>query len=107
LKERTLNRLMASGVTIVDPATTFIHPEVKIGQDTVIRPCTVIEKDVVIGRRCGIGPFCRIRPGTRIADNVELGNFIEVSRSHVGAKTTAKHFSFLGDARNGQLRRRK
>ena len=92
---------MLQGVTIVDPQTTYIDADVKIGRDTVIRPLTVIEKDVQIGSRCLIGPFCRLRPGTKIADGVEIGNFTEVSRTHIKESSLMKHFGFLGDARVG------
>ncbi|OGX06526.1 MAG: hypothetical protein A2Z88_04555 [Omnitrophica WOR_2 bacterium GWA2_47_8] len=98
---RILKRLMDAGVTIVAPQTTYIDSDVKIGQDTVIKPFTVIEQNVRIGKNCSIGPFARIRPGTRIADAVEIGNFTEVSRSRLDKRTVMKHFSFLGDARVG------
>ena len=101
LRFRVLRKLMLSGVTIVDPHTTYIHDNARIGQDTVIRPCTVIEENVVIGSQCVIGPFARIRPGTKIANRVEIGNFAEVSRSVMGDQCFMKHFSFLGDARIG------
>ena len=101
LRERILKNLMAEGVTIIDPKTTYIDAGVKIGQDTVIRPFTVIEKNVQIGSRCTIGPFARIRPGTRIANHVEVGNFTEVSRTKLGEQTLMKHFGFLGDAEVG------
>jgi bifunctional UDP-N-acetylglucosamine pyrophosphorylase/glucosamine-1-phosphate N-acetyltransferase len=92
---------MFSGVTIVDPQTTFIAADVKIGRDATIWPFTVIENDVRIGQRCHIGPFCRLRPGTELADDVEVGNFTEISRSRLGQMSLMKHFSFLGDARVG------
>ena len=71
---------MLSGVTIVDPLTTFIEAGVTIGRDTVIHPMTVIHTDVRIGKNCSIGPMAHLRPGTRISDGVEIGNFAEVSR---------------------------
>ncbi|MCA9407670.1 MAG: NTP transferase domain-containing protein [Candidatus Omnitrophica bacterium] len=98
LRQRILKELMLSGVTIIDPKTTFIDGGVKIGEDTVIRPFTVIEKDVTIGKKCAVGPFCRIRSGSKIADHVQLGNFTEVSRSKVGPNTIMKHFGYLGDS---------
>lgn len=97
-RERILKNFMRDGVTIVDPATTYIDAGVKIGKDTCIRPFTVIEKDVRIGDRCVIGPFARLRPGVRLGNGVEIGNFTEVSRTRIGDKTLMKHFSFLGDA---------
>ena len=98
MRQRILRDFMLQGITVVDPATTYIDASVKIGQDTVIKPFTFIEGNVRIGRRCKIGPFARLRPGTRIGNNVEVGNFTEVSRTKVGHHTLVKHFSFLGDA---------
>lgn len=101
IRQNILRKFMADGVTIVDPKTTYIDANVKIGMDTKIRPFTFIEENVIIGKECLIGPFARIRPGTRIADKVEVGNFTEVSRTKIGNKSLVKHFSFLGDAQIG------
>ena len=89
-------------MTIVDPLTTYIRSDVKIGQDTIIRPCTFIENNVRIGKKCLIGPCARFRPGTRIANNVEIGNFTEVNASKLGSGVFMKHFSYLGDATVGK-----
>ncbi|MDD4879528.1 MAG: NTP transferase domain-containing protein [Candidatus Omnitrophica bacterium] len=97
LNQRKIKELTGGSVTVLDPATTFISPEAKIGRDTVIYPFTFIEKDVVIGKHCSIGPFCRLRPGTTIGDGAEIGNFVEVVRSKVGSKSKAKHLTYLGD----------
>ncbi|MDD5130555.1 MAG: NTP transferase domain-containing protein [Candidatus Omnitrophica bacterium] len=94
-------KLMQEGVTIVDPASTFINFGTKIGKDTVIYPFTVIERDVKIGKRCFVGPFAHLRDGVRLADDVTAGNFIEMVRSRIGAKTFVKHFSYLGDSSVG------
>lgn len=57
---RTNHRLMESGVTIVDSASTFIDEEVHIEPDTVIHPFTIISGRTIIGRNCQIGPYSRI-----------------------------------------------
>ena len=98
LSRRKIKELISGSVTVLDPATTFVSPDAKIGKDTVIHPFTVIEKDVVIGKRCAIGPFCRLRPGTVVYDDVEIGNFVEVTRSRLGRGVKAKHLTYLGDA---------
>lgn len=102
LKERTINRLLNDSVTVLDPQTTFIAPDAKIGKDTVIYPSVVIERDVRIGEDCEIGPFCRVRSGTVLEDGVELGNFVEVVRSRIGSGSKAKHLTYLGDASLGK-----
>ena len=101
-REKILLQLMSSGVTIMDPATTYIEDGVSIGRDTVIYPCTYIHGGVRIGKHCSVGPFARLRPGTRLADHVSIGNFAEVSRSKLGEGVTMKHFSFLGDSEVGR-----
>ena len=101
LKERILGSHMDNGVSITDPRTTTIYPDVEIGRDTVIYPSTVIERDVKIGRYCHVGPFARLRGGVRLGDMVEVGNFVELVRTAVGRLTRIKHLSYLGDARVG------
>lgn len=101
-RNKILNRLMDNGVTIVDPATTYVENDVTIGQDTIIYPCTYIHSNVKIGMNCSVGPFARIRPGSRLGNNVSLGNFTEVSRSIIHDNVNMKHFSFLGDTTVGQ-----
>jgi bifunctional UDP-N-acetylglucosamine pyrophosphorylase/glucosamine-1-phosphate N-acetyltransferase len=100
-KTAILDRLMSAGVTIEDPATTFIGEGVKIGADTVIHPNTVIDGPAVIGRKCSIGPFAHIRAGVKLGDQVTVGNFVEVVRSTVGDRTLVKHLTYLGDAQVG------
>jgi len=102
LMQKTINdKFMQSGVTILDPASTFINFGTQIGQDTVIYPFTVIERDVKIGKRCFLGPFAHLRQGVRLGDDVTAGNFIEMARSRIGNKTFVKHFSYLGDSSVG------
>jgi bifunctional UDP-N-acetylglucosamine pyrophosphorylase/glucosamine-1-phosphate N-acetyltransferase len=97
MQMRINEEFMKNGISIIDPKTTFISYGTKIGQDTLIYPFTVIERSVKIGKRCFVGPFAHLREGTTLADDVTLGNFIETTRTKIGAKTFAKHFSYLGD----------
>lgn len=76
LRYRILNKLMRSGVTIIDPASTHIDDTVEIGMDTVIYPGTIIEGKSIIGEECTIGP------NTRIINSV-IGNSTEVQNSVV------------------------
>ena len=100
-RDKILKDLMASGVTIVDPATTYVEHDVAIGQDTVIYPCSYIHHGVKIGKNCSVGPFARLRPGTRFGNHVQVGNFAEISRSTLHDGVMMKHFGFLGDATVG------
>lgn len=101
LKKRILDDLMLSGVTVEDPMTTIIYPDVRIGRDTVIRANTVIESGVVIGQRCLVGPFARLREGVRMDNESEAGNFVELVRTTIGARSRVKHHTYLGDATVG------
>ncbi|TET33206.1 MAG: bifunctional UDP-N-acetylglucosamine diphosphorylase/glucosamine-1-phosphate N-acetyltransferase GlmU [Planctomycetota bacterium] len=96
-RKAILARHMAAGVTIVDPATTYIEEEVEIGTDSVIYPFTVISGSVRIGRHCKVGPFSHVRTGTEMRERSELGNFCESKKTVIGEGTKAKHLSYLGD----------
>lgn len=74
MRDRVRRRLMADGVTIIDPATTFIDDGVTVGMDTVLRPCTYLEGGTAVGADCEIGP------GTRLVDAV-VGDRSRVSQS--------------------------
>ena len=67
MRQRILDKLMDSGVTIMDPASTFIESSVKIGRDTIIYPYTWLEGSTEIGEDCEIGPNARFT-------NVKVGN---------------------------------
>ena len=69
LRMRKDRELMESGVTIIDPNTTFIDADVVIGQDTIIHPNTYIEGNTVIGSDCEIGPNVRF-VNMKVGDNV-------------------------------------
>ena len=101
MQKRINDKFMQEGVTIVDPATTFISFGTKIGAGTVIYPFTVIERDVKIGKRCSVGPFAHLREAVRLGNDVTAGNFIEMVRAKIGAKTFVKHFSYIGDSSVG------
>lgn len=67
MRQRILDKLMDEGVTIMDPASTFIEASVKIGRDTIIYPYTWLEGTTEIGEDCEIGPHARFT-------NVKVGN---------------------------------
>lgn len=74
MRRRILERLMYAGVTVLDPATTYIDAQVEIGADSIILPGTMITGST------RIGAFCRIGPGTTI-DNSLLGERCVVRNS--------------------------
>ena len=67
MRQRILDKLMDAGVTIMDPASTFIEGSVKIGRDTIIYPYTWLEGSTEIGEDCEIGPNARFT-------NVKIGS---------------------------------
>ncbi|MBR1729077.1 MAG: NTP transferase domain-containing protein [Selenomonadaceae bacterium] len=98
LRQRKNFELMDSGVTILDPDSTFIDSNVEIGRDTIIYPFTFIEGNIKIGENCSIGPFVHIRPGSKIGDKVKIGNFVEVKNSNIGEGTKLPHLQYIGDS---------
>lgn len=71
LRQRINARWMLAGVTIMDPASTYIGPDVTIGQDTVIQPNTHLRGTTTIGTECTIGPNSLII-GSTIGDRCEV-----------------------------------
>ena len=119
LRRRLLEGLMLSGVTVVDPSSTFVDVGVEVGQDTVLEPFTVLRGRTRIGRDCRIGPFVEIRdaevgdgsdcgpfsklrPGTTVGEEVHIGSFAELVRSQVGRGSKVPHVSYLGDTTVGE-----
>jgi bifunctional UDP-N-acetylglucosamine pyrophosphorylase/glucosamine-1-phosphate N-acetyltransferase len=86
LRERKLRELMLSGVTIVDPSTTYIHQDVEIGSDSIIHPQVIIEGSSRIGSGCTIQSWSRLK-NVHIDDDVTIRNscVIEDSTVHKGA----------------------
>ena len=87
LKTTKNDELMASGVSIVDPATAWIGPDVTIGPDTVIHPSVYLEGRTRIGSRCEIHAGVRIVDST-LDDGVVIQNYCVITDSQV--KTGAR-----------------
>ena len=86
--------LMAAGVTIEDPATTYIDNGVEIGADTVIHPC------VTIAGRTAIGGGCEIHSGvqvvdSRIGDRVTIRNHCVIAGASIANDATVGPFTHL------------
>jgi bifunctional UDP-N-acetylglucosamine pyrophosphorylase/glucosamine-1-phosphate N-acetyltransferase len=82
MNERLAQAHMRNGVTIVDPATTYLEPEVTIGIDAVIAPNTTI------GGRTTIGAGARIGPNVRLADS-HIGERVTIVDSVIAGATVA------------------
>ncbi|MBI4583920.1 MAG: bifunctional N-acetylglucosamine-1-phosphate uridyltransferase/glucosamine-1-phosphate acetyltransferase [Planctomycetes bacterium] len=102
IRLQILEDLMAQGVTIDDPHTTYIEKGVRIGKDARILPFTYIERGVDIAPGCEIGPFTHLRPGTVLQEGASLGNFVEIKASVIGEETKVRHMTYIGDATIGK-----
>jgi bifunctional UDP-N-acetylglucosamine pyrophosphorylase/glucosamine-1-phosphate N-acetyltransferase len=102
LRDRINETHMLAGVTIVDPATTWIEAGVEIEPDVTIHPFTVIRGDVRIARGAEIGPFAYLRPATVVGERAKIGTFVELKKATVGARTKIPHLSYIGDAEIGE-----
>ena len=73
LRRRTLDRLMAAGVAIEDPATTYIDGTVRVAPDSVIRPLSTLRGSTVLGTGCVVGPMAQLE-NVRAGDRVVIGS---------------------------------
>ena len=88
---------MAAGVTIVDPANTYIDPDVEVGPDTVIHPGVVIQGHSKIGGACEIHGYVRITD-SELADKVTINNFCVLVGARVADGATIGPFAHLRPA---------
>jgi bifunctional UDP-N-acetylglucosamine pyrophosphorylase/glucosamine-1-phosphate N-acetyltransferase len=93
LRKRTNEKLMAAGVSIIDPAFTYIDEQVKVGKDTVIHPPTFLIGTTVIGDGCEIGPGARIT-NSRIDDGARV-TFSVLDGARVGAQASVGPYAYL------------
>ncbi len=115
LRDRINEAHMLAGVTIVDPASTWIDAEAALEPDVVVHPFTVIRGatrvasraeigphavvvDSTIGEDALVGPFCYLRPGTVLEAGAKAGTFVELKNSRLGERTKVPHLTYLGDA---------
>jgi len=88
------NEHMLAGVTIVDPAVTYIHRSVRIGKDTIVHPNCYVEGDTVIGEGCEIHPGCRI-VDTLIGDGVLIKSSCVITGSTIEEGVQVGPFAHL------------
>jgi bifunctional UDP-N-acetylglucosamine pyrophosphorylase/glucosamine-1-phosphate N-acetyltransferase len=93
LRKRTNEKLMAAGVSIIDPTFTYIDEHVKVGKDTVIHPPTFLIGSTVIGEGCEIGPGARIT-NSRIDDGARI-TFSVLDGALVGANASVGPYAYL------------
>jgi bifunctional UDP-N-acetylglucosamine pyrophosphorylase/glucosamine-1-phosphate N-acetyltransferase len=94
MRQTKNEELMAAGVTLIDPATTYIDPDVTIGSDTVIHPGVVIQGQTRIGTACEIHAYVRIAD-TEIADRTTIHNFCLIIGARVAEGASIGPFAHL------------
>jgi bifunctional UDP-N-acetylglucosamine pyrophosphorylase/glucosamine-1-phosphate N-acetyltransferase len=109
-------RLMLSGVTMIDPATTYVEASVTVGADTIIQPNTHLRGKTVIGRECSIGPStiisdstlgdrCKVQAsvfeGATLEDDVDVGPFAHLRKGAYLCQHV--HMGNFGEVKNSRL----
>ena len=136
LQERLILEWMDQGVTFLDPPSTMLSVDVRIGPDSVIGPSVrlagatiigagcvlegasflrnmrvgdgalvrwgVVADDAVIGEGAKVGPYAHLRPQAELGADVHIGNFVEVKKSTIGARSKANHLAYIGDSTVGE-----
>jgi len=116
LRQHINRQWMLAGVTMVDPASTYIEPGVTLGQDTILWPGTYLHGNTQIGSGCVIGPNTIIKD-TRVGDDctllasvleyalledhVEMGPYCHLRKgAHL---STGVHMGNFGEVKNSSL----
>jgi len=97
MRQNKNEELMAAGVTLIDPVTTYIDPDVEVGPDTVIHPGVVIQGHSKIGSACEIHAYVRITD-SELADKVTINNFCVLVGSRVAEGAAIGPFAHLRPA---------
>ena len=93
MRRRINERIMREGVTLIDPDSTYIEPDVTVGNDTVIYPGTYLAGKTVIGNNC-------VLRGNNFIDNSVIGNGVQIcgaviNGAKIGDNTTVGPYAFI------------
>jgi bifunctional UDP-N-acetylglucosamine pyrophosphorylase/glucosamine-1-phosphate N-acetyltransferase len=94
VRQNKNEELMAAGVTLVDPATTYIDTNVEVGPDTVIHPGVILEGQTRIGPACEIQAHVRIVDST-LGAHVSINSFCLIVGAHVADGAAVGPFAHL------------
>ncbi len=116
LRARVNTAWMLAGVTLIDPATTYIEAGVSIGRDTVVWPNTYLQGDTYVGQGCNVGPnsvlrdsrvgngctiFASVLEGAQVEDDVDMGPFCHLRKgAHLASGV---HMGNFGEVKNSYL----
>jgi len=117
MREAINTRHMLNGVTLIDPASTYIEASVMIGPDTIVYPGSHLTGSTVIGRACAIGPNALVEDstigdrveivaslieGATIEDGVDVGPFSHLRQgAHIGKDVHIGNFAEVKDSTLG------
>jgi bifunctional UDP-N-acetylglucosamine pyrophosphorylase/glucosamine-1-phosphate N-acetyltransferase len=119
LRRNVLDRLMLQGVTIADPESTYISPEVVIGADTLIHPQVIIDGSSTLGTNCEIHSWshlinvkigdsvlvknCCVLDGASIDEGAQIGPFAHIrTNAEIGEKAVIGNFVEVKHSRIGR-----
>ena len=94
VREAKSRELMAAGVTVEDPQTTYVDDSVQIGADTIVHPCVFLEGDTTIGAACEIHSGVRI-VDSRIGDRVTVNNHSVITAATIENDASVGPFAHL------------
>jgi len=110
-------RTVIGADTVIGPAVR-LEGDVRIGSGCVLEGSTHLRNTVVgdgallrwgvvadgarIGRGGRVGPFAHLRPEADLGEDVHIGNFVEVKKATIGARSKANHLAYIGDADVGK-----
>ena len=119
IQNKLRKKFIKYGVRMIGSETVFFSEDTKIGKNVIIEPYVVIGPKVKIGNNVKIdsfshlenckiennvdlGPYARIRPGSILKEGSKVGNFVEIKKSTIGAKSKVNHLSYIGDSQLGK-----
>ena len=117
-QDRARREAMLGGVTLRDPATTYLSHDTQLGEDVTVGQCVIFGPGVTVEAGAAIhphshlegctvregasaGPFARLRPGADLGPGAKVGNFVEIKKARLGPGAKVSHLTYLGDAEVG------
>ncbi|OGP74376.1 MAG: UDP-N-acetylglucosamine diphosphorylase/glucosamine-1-phosphate N-acetyltransferase [Deltaproteobacteria bacterium RBG_16_49_23] len=89
LRQEKVKELMLSGVTLLDPQTTYVERTVEIGKDTILYPNCTLQGETKIGQRC------IIEPNTKISDSI-IGHEVIIYANSVITESKVEDGASIG-----------
>ncbi|HSM25381.1 MAG TPA: bifunctional UDP-N-acetylglucosamine diphosphorylase/glucosamine-1-phosphate N-acetyltransferase GlmU [Anaerolineaceae bacterium] len=118
MQRRILERHMLNGVTVINPASTYIEDSVTIGMDTTLQPNTFLRGETSIGENCVIGPnsiimdckvgndcviLAAVMEKAIVEDGVDMGPFARLRKgAHLGPHVHIGNFGEVKDSYLGE-----